>query len=327
MCKAPTGNFLTHEAQDCYFRLSEVPACPSRACPKEFRMLAKLAKLCLVLLLGAGVSAAQRSEAVQKANQPDASQINCSGFFTDQKVGGEIYIASGEESSFRLSFSSGDYVHINRGMNHGVKEGDLFSVARMEGDPDRVAWFKWQPKLMKAMGDPYVDLGQIKVVKVQPKVSIAQVTFSCMPMQRGDIVLPYQPRPVGPFKEAGKFDIFAPVSGKPVAMVVTSKDWAQSVGQHATIYVNLGTAQGVKLGDYFRIFRYQGSRSEVAPNEKDYQFKLFGYGSAPQRYEWNDLPREVLGEGIVMNVSRNSSTVLITYARKEVYAGDYVEIE
>jgi len=85
--------------------------------------------------------------------------------------------------------------------------------------------------------------------------------------------------------------------------------------------------QGVKLGDYFRIFRYQGTRAETAPTEKDYQYKLFGYGSAPQRYEWNDLPREVLGEGIVLSATKNSSSVLITFARKEVYAGDYIEIE
>lgn len=290
-------------------------------------MLAKSAKLCLVLLLGAGISVAQRSQAVVRANQPDASQVACAGFFSGEKVGGDIYIVSGEQSVIKLSFGGGDYVYINRGMNQGVKEGDLFSVTRAEYDPDRVNWFKWQPKLLKAMGQSYVDLGQLKVVKVQPKTSIAQIMFSCGPMQRGDIVLPYQPRPVGPFKDSGKFDHFAPVSGKPVAMVVAAKDWAQSVGQRDTIYVNLGTAQGVKLGDYFRIFRYQGTRSETAPMDKDYQYKLFGFGSAPQRYEWNDLPREVLGEGIVLNVSKNSSTVLITYASAEVYAGDYVEVE
>ena len=290
-------------------------------------MLAKSAQLCLALLLGAGVSAAQRSEAVQKANQPDANQLYCSGFFSDQKVGGDSYIASGEESAVRQTFNRGELVYINRGMNNGVKEGDLFTVVRVEGDPSKVAWFKWQPKLVKAMGDPYVDLGQLKVVKVQPKTSIAEIVFSCRPMQRGDVIIPYLPRPTGPFKDAAKFDIFAPVSGKPVAMVVTSKDWAQSMGQHDTMFVNLGAAQGVKLGDYFRIFRYQGTRAETAHVEKDYQFKLFGFGSAPQRYEWNDLPREILGEGIVLNVSRNSSTVLITFSRKEIFAGDYIEVE
>jgi hypothetical protein len=290
-------------------------------------MLAKSAKLCLVLLLGAGVSAAQRSEAVVKANQPDASQINCAGFFSDQRVGGDIHVISGEQSMIKLTFSAGDYVYINHGMNQGIKEGDLFSVVRAEYDANRVIWFKWQPKLLKAMGESYVDVGQLKVVKVQAKTATAQITFSCGPMHRGDIVLPYQPRPVGPFKDAAKFDHFAPVSGKPVAMVVAAKDWAQSVGQRSTVYVNLGASQGVKLGDYFRIFRYQGSRSETAPVEKDYQYKIFGFGSAPQRYEWNDLPREILGEGIALHVNKNSSTVLITYSSSEMYAGDYVEVE
>ena len=290
-------------------------------------MLAKSAKFCLALLLGAGVSAAQRSEAVQKANQPNATQVNCAGFFSDQKVGGDTSLVSGEESSIKLAWTVGEYVHVNRGMNQGVRQGDLYTVTRLESDPNKVMWFKWQPKLLKAMGSPYLDLGQVKIVSVQPKVSVAQVTFACGPMQRGDILIPYQPRPVGPFKDAAKFDIFAPVSGKPVAMVVVGKDWVQAIGQGDTVYVNLGTVQGVKLGDYFRIFRYQGTRAETAPTEKDYQYKLFGYGSAPQRYEWNDLPREVVGEGIVLSATKNSSSVLITYTRKQVYAGDYIEIE
>jgi hypothetical protein len=290
-------------------------------------MLAKSAKLSLALLLGAGVCAAQRSEAVHRANQPDASQINCAGFYADSKVGNDAAVVSGEDSLNKLTFTSGDYVYINRGMNQGVREGDLYSVVRPERDPSEVSWFKWQAKLVKAMGQGYADIGQIKVVKVQPKTATAQVVFSCDPMQRGDLVYPYQARPVGPFKDGSKFDHFAPVTGKPVAMVVISKDWAQSAGQRDTIYVNLGTVQGVKVGDYFRIFKYQGSRAETAPTVRGYQYKIYGFGSAPQDYEWNDLPREILGEGIVLNASKNSSTVLITYTKSEVYAGDYVEIE
>jgi len=290
-------------------------------------MLAKSAKLSLALLLGAGVCAAQRSEAVRRANEPDASQINCAGFYADSKVGNDAAVVSGEDSLNKLTFTTGDYIYINRGMNQGVREGDLYSVVRPEKDPSLVSWFKWQAKLVKAMGQGYADIGQIKVVKVQPKTATAQVVFSCDPMQRGDLIYPYQARPVGPFKDGSKFDHFAPVTGKPVAMVVISKDWAQSAGQRDTIYVNLGTVQGVKMGDYFRIFKYQGSRAETAPTVRGYQYKIYGFGSAPQDYEWNDLPREILGEGIVINASKNSSTVLITYTKSEVYAGDYVEIE
>jgi len=35
----------------------------------------------------------------------------------------------------------------------------------------------------------------------------------------------------------------------------------------------------------------------------------------------------VLGEGIVINVSGNSSTMFVTYSSSQIYAGDYVEIE
>src|SRR5256885_8196835 len=93
-------------------------------------MLAKSAKLCLALLLGAGVSAAQRSEAVQKANQPNATQVNCAGFFSDQKVGGDTYLVSGEESSIKLAWTVGEYVHVNRGMNQGVKRSEERRVGK-----------------------------------------------------------------------------------------------------------------------------------------------------------------------------------------------------
>jgi len=239
----------------------------------------------------------------------------------------EIRLVSGEQSNYKITFMSGDYVHINRGQDKGVRVGDRFSVVRPEKDPTDVPWFKWQQKLLRAMGTAYVDGGQLRVVNVQPKVSVAQVIFSCSYMQRGDILVPYQDRPAPPFKDPGGFDHFAPVSGKPVAMVVAGKDNGQVYGRLSPAYVNLGSNQGVKVGDYFRIFRYQGSMAETVPQTKGYQYSIYGFGSAPTKYEWNDLPREVLGEGIVINVSRNSSTMVITYNSVEVYAGDYVEIE
>jgi hypothetical protein len=290
-------------------------------------MRARIAIFSLSVLLGAAVSSAQNVAPAPPIPQIDYSTVNCSGFVTDQKVPDEMRLVSGEQSNYKITFARGDYVHINRGQDKGVRVGDRFSVVRPDKDPTDVPWFKWQEKLFKAMGMLYADLGQIRVVSVQPKVSIAQVSFSCDFMQRGDVLVPYQDRPAPPYKDAAGFDHFAPVSGKPVAMVVAGKDYSQIFGKLSPIYVNLGTSQGVKVGDYFRIFRYQGSMAETVPQEKGYQYTMYGFGSAPTRYEWNDLPREILGEGIVINVSRNSSTMVITFNSIEVYAGDYVEIE
>jgi len=290
-------------------------------------MRARIGFLSLSILFGAGVSSAQNAAPVAPIPQTDYSTVNCAGFVSDQKVPDETRIVSAEQSNYKITFSRGDYVHINRGADKGVRVGDRFSVVRPDKDPTDVPWFKWQHKLFKAMGSLYMDAGQLRVVSVQPKISVAQVSFSCDMMQRGDIVLPYQDRPAPPFKDPAAFDHFAPVSGKPVAMVVGGRDYSQVFGKLSPIYVNLGANQGVKVGDYFRIFRYQGSHSDTVELDKGYQYKLFGFGSAPSRYEWNDLPREVLGEGIVISVSRNSSTAMITYNSIEVYAGDYVEIE
>ena len=291
-------------------------------------MRARIAVLSLSVFLGGAVSSAQNApQATPAVPQIDFSTVNCSGFVADQHVPDEIRIVSGEQSNYKISFTRGDYVHINRGQDKGVRVGDRFSVVRPDKDPTDVPWFKWQAKLLKAMGTPYVDGGQVRVVNVQPKVSVAQVIFSCGYMQRGDILQPYQDRPAPPFKDSAAFDHFAPVSGKPVAMVVGGKDYGQIFGKLSAVYVNLGSGQGVKVGDYFRIFRYQGSMAETVPQNKGYQYSLYGFGSAPVRYEWNELPREVLGEGIVINVSRNSSTMVITFSSVEVYAGDYVEVE
>jgi hypothetical protein len=279
-----------------------------------------------VVLLGAAVSSAQNSPQAAPA-QADFTAVNCSGFVTDQKVPDGIQLISGEQSNYKITFARGDRVFINRGQDKGVRVGDRFLVMRPEEDATSVQWFKWQTKLMKAMGTAYSDQGQVRIVNVQPKVSIAEVTFSCGYMQRGDILQPYQDRPAPPFKDPATFDHFAPVSGKPVAMVVTGTGFTQLFGKNQSIYVNLGTRQGVKIGDYFRVFRYQGSMAETVPQTRGYQYTMYGFGSAPARYEWNDLPREVLGEGIVINVSGNSSTVLLTYSTIEIYAGDYVEIE
>jgi hypothetical protein len=291
-------------------------------------MRARLAGLFLVVFLGAAVSSAQNAQQAPPAlAQPDRTSVYCSGFVTDQKVPDGIQLISGEQSNYKITFSRGDKVYINRGQDKGVRVGDRFSVVRQTTDPNEVPWFKWQIKLMKAMGTAYSDEGHVRVVNVQPKVSIAEVTFSCGYMQRGDILQPYQDRPAPPYKDPTAFDHFAPVSGKPVAMVVGGTDFAQAYGRNQAIYVNLGNKQGVKVGDYFRIFRYQGSMAETVPQTKDYQYTMYGFGSAPQRYAWNDLPREILGEGIVINVSSNSSTAVITYSTIEIYAGDYVEIE
>src|SRR3984893_6348911 len=291
-------------------------------------MRANLAALCLAAFAGAGVCHGQSApEPTGTTAQPGFNAVYCSGFMKDTRLPRDLYVISGEQAGYRIIFSQRENVYINRGSENGVRIGDRFMVVREEEDANRVDWFKGQSKIAKAMGILYADLGHLRVIDVQPKTSVAEVVFSCDYMQRGDIVRPFEERSAPPYKEPGTFDHFAPVSGKPVGMVVSSSSFQQSQGQGMTTYVNLGAAQGVTGGDYIRIFRYQGKEIETVAQSKGYAYQIYGFGSTPVRYEWKDLPREVLGEGIVLNTSRNAAAVFITYSTTEVYPGDNVEIE
>src|SRR5580693_8515139 len=117
-------------------------------------MRAKLAALSTIVFAGAGICSAQNTPAPAQANY---STVYCSGFVTDQKVPDATRLVSGEESNVKILFAQRDNVIINRGQDKGVRVGDRFSVVRAETDPAEVQWFKWQNKLMKAMGTLYVD--------------------------------------------------------------------------------------------------------------------------------------------------------------------------
>jgi hypothetical protein len=285
-------------------------------------MRGKIVLAGLILALSGGAIAAQDRGA--STTQDD---IYCSGTITSESVPHDTYVITGEESNYKNTFQQGDYIYINKGSSQGVKVGDQFSVIRATTDPTDIEWTKWQFSILKKIGTMWEDEGRLRVVVAQPNVSIAQIVNSCNYMQRGDIVLPFNERPAPPLKSEANFDRFAPPSGKPVAMVVSGKQFAILDGINDIIYVNLGTSQGVKVGDYFRVFRYQGTEHETVYQTKRAAFDIYGYGSAPAKYQWDNVPREVIGEGVVVRAAPNSSSVLITFSLHQIYAGDYIEVE
>jgi hypothetical protein len=245
---------------------------------------------------------------------------------TDQPVARDTFLISGEDSRYKNTFMPGDLIYINVGADHGVKVGDEFEVTRPVHDATDIKWFKYQAQLSRAMGTTYADIGRLRVVNVQQKTSTAEVRIFCDLMQRGDIVRPFQPRP-SPALHDVKFDLFAPPSGKKIAMVVNSKTFGVVAGAGKIVYINLGSAQGVQTGNYFRLFRYQGTRIDTNYQMRDTAYKVYGFGSAPVAYQWDNLPRQIMGEGIVLRTGPNSSTVLLTTSREEIYVGDYAELE
>lgn len=288
----------------------------------------------LILCLSAGFVSAQDNKAPSAI--PD--DVYCAGIVTTESVPNSTYVITGEQSASKITFDEGDFVYINKGSAQGARVGDEFQAVRAIQDPFGIDWTKWQSGIMKKMGRVWEDEARLKVIVVRENVSIAQVEHSCQYVQRGDIVLPFTERQIPLLKSGEKFDRFAPPDGKALAMVISSKGFQSQVGKGDIVYVNLGNLQGVRVGDYFRVFRYQGTQHETAYQTPRYSFDaeagmaipdagIYGFGAAPKKWDWNNVPREVIGEGLVLRTGPNSSTVLLTFTLREVYMGDYVEIE
>ncbi len=288
----------------------------------SYRLLIIGLRVGLGFIFSAGVATAQQ----YVPTTPTQADLYCSGMVTSKPVPYDSYVISGENSRYKNTFMPGDYVFINQGAEHGVKIGDQFEVIRPEQDMTDITWFKYQSILSRAMGTTYADIGRLRVVHVDAKTSTAEMAIACDPMQRGDIVRPFTARPAPQFHDV-KLDPFASPSGKKAAMIVITKDFGTIVGAGRIAYVNLGADQGVRVGDYFRVFRYEGTHFDTLYEFTDTAYAVFGFGSTPVSYQWNNLPRHVLGEGIVLRTGPNSSTVLLTDTRQEVFVGDYVELE
>jgi hypothetical protein len=289
----------------------------------SYRVLTLGLRVGLGFMLSAGVAQAQRFN----PTTPTEADIYCSGLITDKPVPDNLYVISGEDSRYRTTFQEGEAIFINTGAEQGVKVGDQFDVVRpmsslMEKDP----WFKYQNMLSRAMGTRYADIGRLRIKHVDAKTSTGELSVSCDPVQRGDIVRPFAARPAPQFHDI-KLDPYAPPSGKKTGMIVTAKDYTIIAAPGRIVYINLGNDQGIRVGDYYRVFRYEGTRIEAVAQVPNTSYKAFGFGSTPVAYEWNNLPRQVLGEGIVLRTGPNSSTVILTTVREEIFAGDYVEVE
>jgi len=88
----------------------------------------KIAAFSLMAVLGAAAGSAQEIRTAPKEiTAPDYNTVNCSGFVTDQKFPQEFRVISGEQSNYKLTFTSGDHVYINHGQDNGCASVIAFS--------------------------------------------------------------------------------------------------------------------------------------------------------------------------------------------------------
>src|SRR5208282_2103509 len=97
-----------------------------------------------------------------------------------------------------------------------------------------------QKKVLSAAGRPYGDIGRVRVIDTRSHSAIAQVEFSCDPINPGDVVLPFTEKQPVSFHVPGHFDRFAPANSKLSGRIVLGKDFDSELGTGMKLYMNIG---------------------------------------------------------------------------------------
>lgn len=293
-------------------------------------------KLALVVVMLAAVAVvAQQSAAPQiaatnlkaRVDAPTLSDVYCAGFITNQAIPETSFVAAGWSTPHQTRFADRDYIYIQGG---NYAEGTELWVVRHLRDPNHYQAFSGQTAAISAAGEPYADLGRVKVVALRNNIAVAQVEFSCDTITPGDLVMPYAERVIPEYHRPVPFDRFAVPNGKLTGRIIMGREFDVLSGAGSKAYLNVGSEQGVKVGDYFRVVRdYNIAKMEKvdalsykASTQEDTQKKPPMF--LPARAA--ELPRRSLGEAIVVGVSPKSSTVMVTYSLEEMLVGDSVEM-
>jgi hypothetical protein len=269
---------------------------------------------------------------------PTRSDLNCAGFVNPTPLPDATYVMGGLDTPNTTHYGDGEVIYLN---GKGFELGKRYSIVRELRDPNRYEMFPGQFAMLRTMGEPYADLGIMRVLDTRGSHAIAQIEFSCSPIVPGDVVVPYIEKANFPAHTPILFDRFAPRNGKTSGRIVLAKDFDTELGTGMKVYLNLGANQGVKAGDYFRAVRsYEtdlhdpvDSLSFKASVAEDTQAKppviergMFASGKGPT-ISVADFPRRAVGEVLILSTTSTTSTGMIVFALEDVHVGDGVELD
>jgi hypothetical protein len=257
------------------------------------------------------VSLAALAEEAPTEPVASRSQADCSGFIAGSAVARDTYVVGGTDDDFHLplrQFTRGQFVFLRSRRVAGVAVGEEFALVRPAKELFRTAWYPGQHWSMHTLGHVYQDVGRVKVTRVTLEGGVAEVTFACGPVFRGDIAMPYQARAIPEYAPSKEFDRFAPPNGKKLGAITAAMDDGALLAAGSMAYVNLGASDGVRVGQRFRIFRI----------DREGQRGLFAFPPTL---------RESLGEMVIISTYERSSVGIVLNSLRDISLGDGIEAE
>jgi hypothetical protein len=275
---------------------------------------------------------------MQRVLTPTYADVYCAGFINRQTLPDANFVAGGLQTPQTTKYTSGEIVYLE---GSGYTLGARYEIIRALRNINEYETFPGQTKLLKSTGHPYEEVGRVRVIDTRSKVAVAEVEYACDPINPGDTTIPFAEKTMVPFHPPLRFDRFLPNGSKISGRIVMGKDFDAELGTGQKLYLNVGSNQGVKVGDYFRAVRnYEAdlldpvdSLSFKAAISEDTQKKQPSFD--PGRWQKStgpvihvrDLPRRAVGEIVVIGTTATTSTGMIVFSMEDVHAGDGVELD
>jgi hypothetical protein len=275
---------------------------------------------------------------VQRVQMPTYADVYCAGFINRQTLPDANFVAGGLDTPETTKFVRDDVIYLQ---GSGYTVGAEYQVIRALRDINEYEMFPGQRKLVKSTGQPYQQVGRVRIIDTRSHTAIGHIEYSCDPINPGDTVIPFAEKSMVSFHPPVRFDRFLPSGSKAAGRIVMARDFDSELGTGQKVYINLGSNQGLKVGDYLRAVRaYEAdlndpvdSLSFKAALSEDTQLKqasvdphMFTKGNGPVIHV-RDLPRRAVGEIVIIGTTPTTATGMIVFAMEDVHAGDGVELD
>ena len=187
----------------------------------------------------------------ERIQTPTSADLYCAGFISKVLLPDANFVAGGLNSPSTTKFANGDIIYLQ---GSGYQTGQQYTIIRELRDPNQGEVYPGQRKLVAATGHPYAEIGRARVIDTRSHAAVAQVEFSCDPINPGDVAV------LSPKRRPSR-------STRPCALTVPARleqdFWPHRSGQgfrlsardrHEGLY-ECGIQPGRESGDYFRAMR------------------------------------------------------------------------
>jgi len=202
------------------------------------------------------------------------------------------FVIAGQYS--RQIYAIDDVIYTDIGTERNGQVGDRFTVYKKHAPISH-------PVTNQILGYRVVPLGVVQLTEMAKKSSKAIITDTFLEIEPGAALVPYKSMKKEVVLKAPEVDL----SG----YIVETRSGIQAIAAGDIAYIDLGSRQGLQPGNVLYVTR----KAKV-------EIKYFSMSDY-------DLPVDVIGAVVAVEVADNSATVLVIKSIDTIYKGDRLEMK